>query len=62
MNKYFFLFPFCFRVLTQLFLCYDCVFMVYLVFVPSKAFRMIHRMSRSDAESEIETLRPVYEF
>ena len=36
--------------------------MVYLVFVPSKAFRMIHRMSRSDAESETETLRPVYEF
>ena len=36
--------------------------MVYLVFVPSKAFSMIHRMSRSDAESETETLRPVYEF
>ena len=36
--------------------------MVYLVFVPSRTVRMIHRMSRSDAESEIETLRPVYEF
>ena len=36
--------------------------MVYLVFMPSRAFRMIHKMSRSDAESEAETLRPVYEF
>ena len=36
--------------------------MIHLVFVPSRAFRMIHKMSRSDAESEIETLRPVFEF
>ena len=36
--------------------------MAYLVPVPSKAFRMIHGMSRSDAESETETSRPVYEF
>ena len=48
--------------LTQLCLCYDCVFMVYLVFVASRTIRMIHRMSRSDVESETETLRPVYEF
>ena len=36
--------------------------MVYLVFVPGRAFRMTHEMSRSAAESETETLRPVYEF
>ena len=36
--------------------------MVYLVFVPSRTVKMIHRISRSDAESETETLRPVYEF
>ena len=36
--------------------------MVYLVFVPSRAFRMIDKMSRSDAESETETLCPVFEF
>ena len=37
-------------------------FMFYLVFVLSIAFRMSHKMSRNNAESEIETLPPVFEF
>ena len=62
MNKFIFIVFFMFwsvdTIMPLLWLC----FMYYLVFVPSRAFRMIHKMSRSDAEFETETLRPVFEF